>query len=80
MAPVIRTSAGLRDAMFDELDAIRSGTSNPTRAGAVARLSTGIIETVRMEMEVQRQLRSTPERLEELDSPLGKPLSLGKAA
>ena len=32
---VSRTSAGLRDAIFDELDAIRSGESNPTRANAI---------------------------------------------
>lgn len=56
-APIIRTSAGLRDAIFDEIDAIRSGSSNPTRANAVAKLATGIVETVRMELEVQRHLR-----------------------
>lgn len=56
-APIVRTSAGLRDAIFDEIDAIRMGTSNPTRANAVAKLATGIVETVRMELEVQRHLR-----------------------
>ena len=57
VASVQRTSAGLRDAIFDELDAIRNGTSNPTRANAVAKLASGIVETVRMEVEVQRHLR-----------------------
>jgi hypothetical protein len=56
-APVTRTSSGLRDAIFDEIDAMRSGVSNPTRANAVAKLATGIVETVRMELEVQRHLR-----------------------
>jgi len=55
--PIVRTSAGLRDAIFDEIDAIRNGSSNPTRANAVAKLATGIVETVRMELEVQRHLR-----------------------
>lgn len=55
--PITRTSAGLRDAIFDEIDSIRNGTSNPTRANAVAKLATGIVETVRMELEVQRHLR-----------------------
>ncbi len=57
-APIVRTSAGLRDAIFDEIDGIRSGTSNPTRANAVAKLATGVVETVRMEIEVQKYLRS----------------------
>lgn len=37
--PVSRTSAGLRDAIFDEIDAVRNGTSNPTRANAIAKLA-----------------------------------------
>ena len=52
--PVERTSKGLRDAIFDEMDAVRNNSSNPTRANAVAKLATGIVETVRMEIEVQR--------------------------
>ena len=55
---VVRTSAGLRDAIFDEIDAIRTGNSNPTRANAVAKLATGVVETVRMEMEVEKHLRA----------------------
>lgn len=59
-APVVRTSAGLRDAIFDEIDAVRAGASNPTRANAVAKLAMGIVETVRMELDVQKHLRSFP--------------------
>ena len=55
-AKVMRTSAGLRDAIFDELDSIRSGTSNPTRSNAVAKLAGSIVETVRMEVEVQKHM------------------------
>lgn len=54
---VVRTSSGLRDAIFDELDAIRSGESNPTRANAVAKLAAGIVDTVRMDVEVQKHIR-----------------------
>lgn len=80
--PVNRTSAGLRDAIFDEIDAIRNGASNPTRANAVAKLATGIVETVRMELEVQRHLtRATPTSAEPEDhaakAVLGSPLALG---
>lgn len=80
--PIVRNSAGLRDAIFDEIDAIRMGKSNPTRANAVAKLATGIVETVRMEIEVQRHLRSAagaqpPEHSPQIGGPLGVPLTLG---
>ncbi len=78
-ASVNRTSAGLRDAIFDEIDAIRNGTSNPTRANAVAKLASGIVETVRMELEVKRHLRqAAPGNVEPTgQSLLGSPLTLG---
>jgi hypothetical protein len=77
-APVNRSSAGLRDAIFDEIDAIRNGTSNPTRANAVAKLATGIVETVRMEIEVQRHLRQSNGKAQEPSmNSLGIPLALG---
>lgn len=81
--PVSRTSAGLRDAIFDEIDAVRNGTSNPTRANAIAKLATGIVETVRMEIEVQRHMRANPAAADKaIDNAatLGSPLALGKAA
>lgn len=63
LADVGRTSAGLRDAIFDELDALRNGESNPTRANAVAKLSASIVETVRMEIDAQKfaqQMKRAP--------------------
>lgn len=79
--PVTRTSAGLRDAIFDEIDSIRAGTSNPTRANAVAKLATGIVETVRMEIEVQRHLRqSAGTPVPEHTVPGLTDMSLGRAA
>jgi len=78
-APISRTSAGLRDAIFDEIDAIRNGASNPTRANAVAKLATGIVETVRMEIEVQRFARSSSGTKPTVDSVIGKSLVLGEA-
>jgi hypothetical protein len=80
-APIQRTSAGLRDAIFDEIDSIRNGTSNPTRANAVAKLATGIVETVRMEIEVQRHLKAHPGGGDPVIAPsIGAPLSLGSIA
>lgn len=78
--PVMRTSAGLRDLIFDEIDAIRNGSSNPTRANAVAKLATGIVETVRMEIEVQRHIRSVGPSSDGSSNFLGAPLALGAEA
>lgn len=51
-----RTSAGLRSALFDELDALRGGSSNPAKANATAKLATAIVSTVEMELEVHRTM------------------------
>lgn len=78
MPAIQRTSAGLRDAIFDEIDALRAGTSNPTKANAVAKLASGVVDTVRMELEVQRHLKNvSPESLSRTQDILGSPLSLG---
>jgi hypothetical protein len=76
-----RSSAGLRDALFDELDAIRSGKSNPTRANAVAKLAAGIVETVRMELDVARYANglATSARAVQQHNGLPQPLELGAA-
>lgn len=74
--PIARSSAGLRDAMFDELDALRNGESNPTRANAVAKLAGSIVETVRMELDAQKHLRGAASDAN-AHSALGTPLALG---
>lgn len=76
LPPMARSSAGLRDAIFDEIDSIRNGTGNPTRANAVAKLAAGIVETVRMELEVQRFAASSAAKTPQIEG-LPKPLNLG---
>lgn len=78
---VMRTSAGLRDALFDELDSLRDGTSNPTKANAVAKIAGTVVELVQMEMQVQRYLNNTTRKIDAAgDSQLlGVPLELGSA-
>ena len=73
--PIQRTSAGLRDAIFDEIDSVRNGSSNP-------KLATGIVETVRMEIEVQRHLKQNAgtAQIQAQVTDMGVPLQLGKAA
>lgn len=78
MEPVARTSAGLRDALFDELDGLRAGTTNPARASSTAKLATSIIDTVRMEMDVHKHVAkfSGKEGADKL-SKLSAPIELG---
>lgn len=64
-----RTSEGLRNALFDEIDAIRNGTSDIGRAKTIAALASQIISAVRMEMDYRAK---SPE--EEL---LKNPIKLG---
>src|SRR5690242_17940575 len=46
-----RTTKGLCNCLFDELDMIRNGKSNPHQAAAVAKLAVQIINTKRLEIE-----------------------------
>ena len=48
-----RTSAGLRDILFDEIDALRKPKGNPHRALAVSALARQIIGTVEAELKFQ---------------------------
>lgn len=63
-APVQRTSQGLRNALFDELDGLRAGKTTPTMANATAKLVGEIVNTVQLELNVakfvNRSHKSTP--------------------
>lgn len=61
-APTIRTSAGLRDTLFDELDRVINGKSTPAQANAVARLADQIAATVHLEIEVAKMQMRTPNK------------------
>jgi hypothetical protein len=75
--PITRSSAGLRDAIFDEIDAIRNGTGNPTRANAVAKLASTVVETVRMELEVSRYASTMAGKAQPINAALPQPIALG---
>jgi hypothetical protein len=49
-----RTSRGLRDTLFEELDMLRNGESDAPRAAAVAKLAVQIINTAMIEVTLQR--------------------------
>jgi len=71
---VERTAAGLRDAMFDELDKLRVGESNPQMAQAVSKLACQIINSVKAEIEFNSHVRSLKPGE---DQPLSGTLVLG---
>lgn len=54
MKPTIRTSVGLRETLFEELDSLRSGKVTPQRAMAVAKTADGIMNSVKLELAFAR--------------------------
>ena len=54
MSPMARTSAGLRNVLFDEVDALRNGTSNPARARSIAMLTNTALKSVEVEIEFHK--------------------------
>lgn len=58
-----RTSLGLRDTLFDELDALRDGSSTPQRAGAIAKLAVQIVNTVNLELDFQKYVANSPKSI-----------------
>lgn len=51
---IVRTSKGLQDTLFDEIDSLRDGSTTPQSARTVASLASGIIQTARLEMDHAR--------------------------
>ena len=49
-----RTSRGLRNALFEQLDLLRSGEVTPTQARAVASIATQILNSARLEIDMHR--------------------------
>lgn len=78
-APVIRTSAGLRDALFDALDGLRSGQTSAATANAVAKLADQVVQTVHMELAVQKHA-STAKATQSIAPSLPAPVTLGQAS
>lgn len=49
-----RDTSMLRDVLFDELESLRDGSTDPKRAQAVAKLAQQIISTAKVEMDFHR--------------------------
>jgi hypothetical protein len=53
-----RTTQGLRDALFDEIEELRTGKGDPTKSAAVANLARQIINTAKAEIEFHKIIQS----------------------
>jgi len=49
-----RTSSGLRNVLFDEIDSLRSGASNPARARSLSMLANTALKSVEVEVEFHK--------------------------
>ena len=49
-----RNSTGLRDALFDEWEALRNGESNAARARSIAMLANSILSSVQTDIEYHK--------------------------
>lgn len=58
MANIERTTDGLRNALFEELDNLRAGKTTAQRASAVARLAAGIVSSTKLDLDYQRFAKS----------------------
>jgi hypothetical protein len=71
---IVRTSSGLREALFSEWDALNDGRSNPKMAMAKAHIAKQVINSVKIEIEFASHVRSAKEG--EM-SALTAPIALG---
>lgn len=51
---IMRTSQGLRDVLFDEIEELRTGDGDPQKSLAVAHLAKQIVNTAKVEMDFAR--------------------------
>lgn len=51
LPPIIRTAEGLRDTIFDEIDALRAGAVSVAHARAMSHLVGRIVEAARLEFQ-----------------------------
>lgn len=57
-APVIRSTSGLREVIFEEMEALRNGDSSPQRARSMAAMANSILQSVEVEIEYHKYVSS----------------------
>ncbi len=55
-----RTGSGIRAILFDEIDALRNGSSKPERGKTIALLAMTILKSIDVEIEFHKYARSLP--------------------
>ena len=58
-----RTTEGLREMLFDQIEALNKGEIDHSQARAAANLARQIVESVRIQIQYQRVLNETAEPL-----------------
>ena len=56
-----RTTEGLRNVLFDEIDELRGNNADPGKSMAVANIAKQIINTAKVELEFSRVMHSLAE-------------------
>jgi hypothetical protein len=56
--PIERTTAGLRDFLFHELDAFVRGSTTPERIRSVTQVANAIVDSARLELEFARLVKT----------------------
>jgi len=51
---LVRNTVGLRDALFEEWESLRDGSSNPARARSIAMMANTILQSVQVEIEYHK--------------------------
>lgn len=54
MNKLVRNTTGLRDALFEEWESLRDGSSNPARARSIAMMANTILQSVQVEIEYHK--------------------------
>lgn len=74
---IVRTSAGIRDTLIDEMERLINGETDAKTAGAMARLAGELVKSVEMELKVQEYKDKLPVAKPGPESRALPPLSLG---
>jgi len=61
-----KNTSGLRDALFEQLDGLRNGTTTPQQAKAVSSLASQIVSVTKLEMEAARFVVGTSQDASEI--------------
>jgi hypothetical protein len=72
-APVTRSTAGIREMLFNEVERLRASISTPAEANAIARLAKEITATVKLELEAKKLSM----KMADAETALPAPIDLG---